>query len=177
LGRPKGSRNNPGAGKPGPKPALFKAKSVYSPGQIAEWKAQVVTMFDEGVIETLTEGARILALRPSVLYGWMTFDHEWTAQIRQAKEAIADRIEKNLLDSTNPNAQMFLLKGYRPQFRDNFKLNVTSEALEKLLEELKSLAGRPEPAQIVESTAKELPPGISSLPFSLNEQEKEGVCV
>ena len=81
--------------------------------------------------------------------------------VHLAREVVADRIEQGLAESKNVIAQIFLLKGYRHMFRDNYTVDVTNEKLELLLTELRKLA-KPEvevltpPDEVVEGKFKEI---------------------
>lgn len=59
--------------------------------------------------------------------------------LRLSREVVADAIEKEFRTHKNFIPKMMLLKGYRHMFRDNYRLDVTNEALEKLLGDLREL--------------------------------------
>ena len=80
---------------------------------------------------TLTRAADAVGIHRSTVYDWQAKDESYADAIRQAKEATADAIEyelqrRALTGSTawDVTAGIFLLKGYRPQFRDSYNVNV-----------------------------------------------------
>jgi len=64
------------------------------------------------------------------------YDPSFAHALQQAKEAFADRVEESLQAQAlrgrtawDTTAAIFLLKGYRPQFRDQYQVNVRQESV------------------------------------------------
>jgi transposase-like protein len=155
MSRPKGVSNRPGYKKPGPKPSYYLPKMDAQ--KAIELKQEIVRMLGRGEAKTLTEAAEAVGISPSLAHQWAKKDEEFRELLGVTKQVLGDRIERELIDSPNVVAKIFLLKGYKPEFRDNAKVIVTDSRITELLEELKK-AGQPtitvEPVEV-----KELPQG------------------
>jgi len=153
MPRPKGVKNRPGYKKPGPKlnyylPTMEASKAL-------EYKREIVRMLGLGEVHTLTEAAEKLCISPNLPHTWAKNDMEFRQLIAVTKQVLGDKIEKELIESENVVAKIFLLKGYKPEFRDNAKVLITDNRVVELLEEIKR-AGKPViPSVTVEP--KELP--------------------
>ncbi len=150
----KGTSPSPGSEPTGPKPGA--SKLPPTPAElIVAIKEAALDLIDQGKCETLAEVAAALDVSPTLLYTWQSRDPEWGSQIKHARQIIADRIEKILIHSDSPQALMFLLKGYRPEFRDNFRVELRDDKTAALLEELKALGQAQKAASEPEKVSKD----------------------
>ena len=81
-----------------------------------------------------------------LLYAIKRKDPEFSEQVNQAKEVLADRFEEELLTVDKmPQvvARLARLKTLRPDYRDSFKVVVGSPKVEALVEELHRLGKQP----------------------------------
>jgi len=106
---------------------------------IIEYKEKIVALLEDEEVVTLTDAARYLELSPSRIRGWMKADEEFAVRVAVALEVIPDKLERKLLASPNIIAQIFMLKGLRHKYKDNYRMEVTAddktkEVLQKLLE-------------------------------------------
>ena len=130
-------------------------------------KAEILDLIDQGEVTTLTEAARKLEISPSRTYRWSKTDEEWRKQVYEAREIVADELEKLLRDSKNVVAWIFLLKGLRPEmYRDNYRFEVKDERTKELLEELKKLGQQPQEALPEAPEPKMLPQAEEDNPFA-----------
>lgn len=153
-GRPKGSLSRVGTTRLLAKQSLEAFKPIPSE-QVAGLKAEILNVLDMGIAETLSDAARRLAIRPSQAHNWLATDDNFRKLYNQAREVLADRLERELLSSDNVIAKIFLLKGLRPQYRDNFHVDITDNRTRELLDELRRL-GNP--------ALPQPPPTVSVLP-------------
>lgn len=118
-------------------------------------KEDILRLIGLGEAKTLSDAARQLGVNPTQPHSWAEADPEFAQLYRQARQVIADQIEKELIESENIIAKIFLLKGYRPEFRDNYKtIEIHDTRTRQLLEDLRRLMALPDAA---ETTAKEKP--------------------
>ncbi len=153
-GRPKGTHNRPGSLRTGPKPFRF-AKS-FTPQEVVDFKGQIISLIEREKAYTLTEAADQLGLPKTRVHQWHKADKEFAALVDTVEQIKADRLEKELAQHAGQGmviAKMFLLKKLRPEYRENAKIEFSSEPLERLLKELKEV-GQPKPAP-VETKSKE----------------------
>lgn len=140
LGRPKGSKSR------------FPAKSVKRhdgvkvvydkgiPSALADdLKVRMLELLTEGEAETLTEAAEMIGLDPARAYRWVGSDADFRELLSNVKQVTADRIEKEFRHHGNFIPKMMLLKAYRPEFRDNARLDLNTQGVKRLLEDLRSL--------------------------------------
>lgn len=129
----------PGAKKPGAKPGKSKV-SKLKPEQIIEKKVEILDLLSNGQAGTLTEAAKIIGVRPVQVYHWNQTDKDFQEMVKLVREVKADEIETYLRGNKNLVAQIFLLKGYRPMFRDSYRVvEIRDEKTKELLEELRKL--------------------------------------
>ena len=163
AGRTKGIPNRPGSKKPGPKPQYTKDR--YTPDQIRSLKETILELLEAELALNVTDAARQLNVNPARVYGWFKADPVWKALIAATDDVKADSLEKKLTESKNVIAFMFLLKKIRPEYRENYHIDVTADPMRKLLEELKN-AGTP-----VVPLPTPLPVPAPSLQLPLPEKE------
>ncbi len=139
-GRPKGTKDRPGL-KRIRRSSLMKAefKRPLSPDDIIAYKIKVLEFLTDGQARTLSSAATMAGLPASRVHHWAREDKDFEEAINLAREIVADKIEDYLIDNKNPIVQIFLLKGYRPMFRENFKIDIRNPKLEELLLELKAI--------------------------------------
>lgn len=167
MGRPKGSSpklkpGDPNYKAPGRKSGVTKLPQ-YTMAQILEHKVEVLRLLCSGEAETISDAARTLGVDPARVHQWGQNDKDFQEMLRLSREVVADKIEKEFRTHKNFIPKMMLLKGYRQMFRDNYRLDVTNEALEKLLVELRELKEPkvevitlPEDDQIIEGEFREI---------------------
>jgi len=167
-GRPPGSKNrlmpgdvgyDPTKNKPG-----RKARGSFMPRlsdeSILKYKTQILELLSSEEVTTVSEAARILKLNPAKVHNWASNDKDFQEMIKLTREVIADDIEKRLRDSKHFIPQMFLLKAYRPMFRENYKLDLGSSKMEELLMELKKLGQKKEsPSEVPDRDSTSSPTG------------------
>lgn len=143
---PKGTPKNPK--KTAEK--LGKITEKLSFEEIHRYKTKLIDLFDRSEVKTVSEGARKLGLSPTRVRDWAKSDENFRNQIREGEKVLADGLIKELLE-LDPNTKMpivvakiFLIKGFRPEFRDNFKIVEFQDrrALE-ILEKLRQLGIQP----------------------------------
>lgn len=138
MARPVGSKNRPDARKP------RRAAPAIDP-EYAHIKQVALELIESEQADNLTEAAHILGINPTILYRLAERDATWASDIKIAQNIKADRLEADLDRMNNPLARIFRLKKLRPEYRDNFKLDFNTEALEALLKKLAE-AGKVSPA-------------------------------
>jgi len=129
-----------GRKKPGRKPTSSRIVEKLTPKEILKVKQAILTLIEAEEADNLTEACKKIGMSPLQAYWWLDHDAEWAGRIRQAQNIVADRLEADLDAMNNPVARIFRLKKLRPEYRDNYRFDITSEALEKLLKELLDLA-------------------------------------
>jgi len=159
-GRPKGGHNRPGTKKTGRK--LGRSSIAQMPAEaVLDYKYKILDVINRGLARTISEAARKVGVTPVQAYNWADNDIEFKEAIRQVREVIADELEEKLRNHANFIPLMFILKGYRPMFRDNYKIDIGSSKLEELLGELKNLSEREisieQPSQVVDVEVVEIP--------------------
>jgi hypothetical protein len=129
MARTPGSQNRPGSAKPGRKP------NTIDP-QYTTIKNQVIEAIETEHADNLTEAAKYLDIKPSLLYHLKGRDKAWSDQIEVAQNVVADKLEAKLDKMNSPVAAIFRLKKLRIEYRDNFKFDFNTDKLEKLLTQL-----------------------------------------
>jgi hypothetical protein len=144
MGRPKGSFSKPGSMKPGPKPTE-KDPTFHA------LKNKVIGLIETEQADNLSEAAKVLGVKSTKLYLLAEKDKTFEEQVRIAQNIIADRLEAKLDNSNSPGAHEFRLKKLRPEYRDNAKIDLNTDKLEKLLRELIDVKKVPEkPVEVKE---------------------------
>ena len=161
MGRPKGAKNRlyPGhpdydvvKNKPGRKPGgtlLSRTMPKLKDDEILSAKVKILESLSSGAAVTLSAAARLAGLDPVRVYFWGQSDPDFQEMTHLAREVRADMLEKKLEESGNFIPWMFLLKGDRPKYRDNYRAPIedskTKEIMERLLELAKSGSKKSEP--------------------------------
>ena len=130
---------NEGRKKPGRPRNPTKIREKMPPGEMLKVKEAVLLLIEAEEADNITEACRIIGISPLKVYHWAENDAEWAGRVRQAQNIKADRLEADLDNMNNPVARIFRLKKLRPEYRDSYKFDITSEPLEKLLKELREL--------------------------------------
>jgi len=112
--------------------------------EILDAKVEILRLLSDGVVKTVADAARAINLSPNRVYMWCRTDKDFKELMASVYEVIADDIEKGFIEGKDFVPKMMLLKGYRPRFRDNFKLDFSTENVEKFLAELKEMGRKPE---------------------------------
>ena len=136
MSRPKGSKNLPGYKTPGRKRGIINAPP---PEEIIDFKVKILALMQSGQAKTVKSAAEALGLNPSRVHGWLKKDKDFAELARLCDEVVADEIEEHFLAEKHDIPLLMLLKGKRPMYRDNFKIDIRNEALEKLLKDLKAI--------------------------------------
>lgn len=142
MPRPKGSKNNPGYRKPGPKRGVVPfVPDAYTPDEVSRYKVQILNLFERGEVENLSLAADVVGVPKVRAYGWLKTDTQWKENIRLASEVVADMYEQRLLGmelkKPQVTALIFILNGLRPEkYRDSYKLVAPNPGLESLLSKL-----------------------------------------
>lgn len=125
---------------------MAKNKEKFTPAQVIEYKAQILSILDAGGAKTLASAARAVGVSPTKVYDWNKDDNVFSGQVKQAQKVLADRLIEELLDDYEAKmpqvvAKIFIIKGLCPEFRDNFRtVEFKDERGVKILEELRRLA-------------------------------------
>jgi len=133
-----GDKNTRGV-KPGTKSKLVK----YKPEQVVRFKMLILDKLESGEAFTLSEAANQIGIMPVRAYSWSKYDPDFREMIALARQVRADRLEMELTNSNNIVAKIFILKGLRPEFRENYKVEVSDTRFVDLLEELRRLGREP----------------------------------
>ncbi len=126
-------------------------------------KARMLMLLEQESVNTLADAAHSCGILATTAYKWRQDDENFRSALELIKEVLADANEAYLQSSKNVVAHIFLLKGRRREFKDNYKEGETNTKLEKLLEELKKTASATKEAAIdVKPTEKsdEIMPAI-----------------
>lgn len=126
-----------------------------TPEEIKLNKLKIINLLMTGKAYNITDACEQAGILPQLAFGWAKRDETFAAIIQNVHEVVADELEKELREYDHFIPKMFLLKAYRPEFRDNHKVNVTSETLELLLKELKEANQR-----AIEANSAKTPPVI-----------------
>lgn len=124
------------------KPLSIAYGKTLTPDEILTCKIRILELLEQGKARTVTEACEVLQIPAIRAHGWARTDKEFAESVQLAREIVADQVEANLIGNRNVIAQIFLLKGYRPKFRDNYKAELDNPNLLKLLEELKAIGQR-----------------------------------
>ena len=138
MGRPRGAKNKPGYVKPGPKSGLSRYNRM-SPDTVLHYKGKILDLLCTGQARTYTEAAEKLGVTPAKVHAWALWDKDFQEALHLAKEIVADKLETKLTDHANFIPQMMILKGLRPIYRDNYKIDLQDSRTKELLEELRAV--------------------------------------
>lgn len=157
MGRPVGAQNKPGGQKPGPKLGHYNIVEKLTVEEVLEVKQAILQLIEAEEADNITEACEIIGFPKLKAYHYWDKDPLWKNQIKQAQEIKADRLEAKLDKANSPVAAIFRLKGLRPQYRDNYKFDISSEALENLLKELKEVAHKGEQKDVAANGTEQNP--------------------
>jgi len=106
-------------------------------------KVEILRLLEEGEAITISQAARMLGLKPANVYRWGHNDKDFQEAIASVNQTVADGIEAEFVQSQenvkNMIAKMMLLKGHRPMYREAYKIEASTDKLEKMLEDLRKL--------------------------------------
>lgn len=149
MTRPKGSLDKQ------PRKERISAPSVstrHTADQTLEYKLQIIRLLENGEIFTLTAAAQALGISAATVQYWANRDEEFAESVKLAKEVLADQLEVKLAAHSNFIPQMFMLKGIRPWYRDNYKVPPTTSEAKELLQQLVALGKQAVKEEIIEET-------------------------
>lgn len=165
--------------KPAPKQmgkprTYLKVLPEYPPEEMKIIKLRILQLMCTGEYSTVRRACADVELpdgsigfNPVLAHMWRERDRDWNKQLKMAKEVVADILEEKLLASRNDVAAIFMLKGIRPEYRDNHKIQLGDDNTKSLLEELRALGKHAEPT--VDGSA----PEPSAPPESNNDSHRE----
>ena len=125
MTRHKGSKNKPGYKKPGKKTGslMLEGKTV-NPQLLDTFKEELLSLMEVGECHTVSQAAERMGIPARFVWRMAFKDQDFGVLIRQAQIVLrqikADKLEQEIADSGNIIGKIFLLKGYRPEFRDNY---------------------------------------------------------
>jgi len=111
---------------------------------------KVLDLYETGEISTLSEAAERLGVSKYTLWKLKRSDPEFAQELDIAREIVADRLEKELLECDKyPEAfsRIFLLNGLRPEKYKDKKLTFSNPVLENLLKSLRT-ASQPQITEV-----------------------------
>jgi hypothetical protein len=138
-GRKKGTPNKPGGVLINQDSKLANAMPKMTPTQILDAKVEILRLMADGLAKNVTEACKKLNLQPARVHGWAKTDKDFKEMLDAVYEVIADEIETGFLTGKNDIPKMMMLKGIRPQYRDNYKVDLSTEKVEQMLADLKKL--------------------------------------
>ena len=160
MARTKGSKNRIKIGDPRfnmNRPKKATKLPHMSTEEIMDTKHKILELLSSGDATTISEAARSINVEPHKVYTWGRSDPDFREAVTAAREVVADDIEKRLQNHPNFIPLMFLLKAYRPEFRENYRYGGTDSKLEEILGEL-SRKAQEEPLPTPEPEKVEKPP-------------------
>jgi len=128
------------------------------PEQVLRIKVKILEQMVADAPTTLTSAARKLGIDPIKAHNWVQTDRGFGELVKMTREVVADQIEEEFWKHANFIPKMMVLKAYRPEFRDNYKVDLNNERLEELLKELRE--AKHEPAQDTPAVEVELAPEL-----------------
>ncbi len=134
--------------------------SKLAPEQILKFKKEILKLIEDRKANTPSKAAKILNISPSMVHAWMIDDKVFNQAVILTKEVVADWIEEDIIEGGAATSKINVLKGIRPEYRDNYNINIRNPKLEELLAELKTIGQKssvkpPEPALVEESKTME----------------------
>jgi len=151
-GRPPGAKNklqpgdpnyDPEKNKPGRKQGKHRIFQ-FTDQEIVETKYKVLNLLATGVCTTIADACRAISVDPVRLYSWALTDPDFKEAVKAVRQVIADDIEKDLRTHANFIPKMFILKAYRPEFKENAKITVDDSKLSEILAELREAGAKQE---------------------------------
>ena len=123
-----------------------KLRITHTDKQVVEYKDEIIRLLDTLECKTISEAARKCGISPNLPYHWEQNDESFREHLGQTKKVLADSLIDDLLKTDDTSkmphviAKMFLIKGLRPEFRDNYKiLELKSTKASELLKELRTI--------------------------------------
>jgi hypothetical protein len=140
AGRKKGTPNKPGYAKvlQGGKIANLMPKMTEA--QILDAKVEILRLLSDGLARNVTEACNRLHIPATKVHRWCKTDKDFGQLLDAVYEVTADNIETGFLNGKNDIPKMMMLKGIRPQYRENFKVDLSTEKVEQMLKDLKDLS-------------------------------------
>lgn len=118
-----------------------KLRKTHTMEEIRKLKQELLDILSNGLAQNITEACEMMGVKPYLAHSWKKRDEDWSRDLELCKEVLADRLEKELSESPNIIAKIFLLKGLRPHiYRDNYHKPETSETVVETIKELRRLA-------------------------------------
>ncbi len=145
LPKPKKKRRyrvKPKATKSNSSKILEQPNQLMTPTQILDAKAEILRMLSDGLARTITEACNKLGLMPARVYSWAKYDKDFKELLDACYEVVADKIETDFVNGRNDIPKMMVLKGIRPKYRDNFRVEYSTQKVEEFLAELKKLSAK-----------------------------------
>jgi len=146
VGRPRTLPRSPVKRVGRPRSASAPMRDSYNEEDTRLIKLRVIALLCTGGHPTLRSAARVVempdgstGIAATTLHNWKALDKNFAAEVKLAKEVVADYLEEKLLGDRNTVAAIFMLKGIRPEYRDNAKLIVEDGKTQELLAELRKL--------------------------------------
>ena len=140
MGRTQGAKNKAKKG----------LDSGYATDTIAWAKSEVLRLFDAGEIDDLSEASEKVGVSKLTLYAWRKADKTWRNALDQAMQPMVDRLLQEIMVDTMPDgktvnmpyitARLFVIKRYRPEFREAYRFVMEDSRVLEHLEALKKLA-------------------------------------
>lgn len=162
-------------------------QKTFTPTTMMGFKKAILQLLESEAAKNLSQAADFLGIPKLRAHSWYDDDPDWARLVRQAQQITADRLEEEIDEKGNIIGLIFRLKKLRPEYRENFKVEVHNEKTRVLLEELRQLGSLP---MALPSPAPSLPapePNLlaetikrvneEALVKDLNNENKEKECV
>ncbi len=159
-----------------------------TPATISGFKQAILQLLESEAAKNLSQAADFLGIPKLRAHVWYDDDPDWAKLVRQAQQITADRLEETIDSKENIIGLIFRLKKLRPEYRDNFKVEVHNEKTRFLLEELRQLGSQPtalpspapgiaapEPINLLAETARRA--NEETFTRELTNEVKEKECV
>jgi len=107
--------------------------------QILDAKVEILRLLADGLAINITEASKAIGLSPNRVYKWCETDKDFHELMEATYQVQADKIEKGFIEGRNDIPKMMLLKGWRARYRENYKVEFTTEKVETFLQDLKEI--------------------------------------
>jgi len=158
MARTKNSPNRLKAGDPGfnlSKPKNGRKMPLITAQEQVDVKFAILDKLTKGEAKTISEAARQLEISPQRVYSWGKSDPDFREAVSATREVVADELEERLRSHGNFIPLMFLLKAYRPEFRENYRFDGVNSKMDEILAELSRKAKQPEEKKVEETKEPE----------------------
>ncbi len=108
--------------------------------EIGQFKATMIGLMTTGKAQSVSDAAVQLEINPVIAWRWVRNDPVFKECIDAVRQVAADKLEAEFMVHANFIPKLMLLKGYRPEFRDNAPITLKSDGLEAVLKELATIA-------------------------------------